>query len=78
MIMDNFSEQTLAHMEVALGKACELLPGEMDSHEVRKRIAEMILDRATQGDRSLASLTEAGIVAAVAVRRSSRRRRPGL
>jgi hypothetical protein len=72
MIMEDFDERMVANMEVALSRACERLPKELDSHEVRKRIAVKIVDRATQGGRTLKALTDAAM-AAVAVSSTSQR-----
>ena len=40
-------------MEVALGRAYERFPKELDKHAARKRIAAKLLERATRGERAL-------------------------
>ena len=67
MITDDFDERTIANMEVALDRACERFPKQLASHEARKHIAAQILERATQGERSLEGLTDAAITAAMAI-----------
>jgi hypothetical protein len=64
MITDNFDERTIANMEVALDRACQRFPKQLAAHDARKRIARQILERATQGERTLKALTEVAIVAA--------------
>jgi len=72
MITENFNERTLANMEVALERACERLPKEMDNYEVRKQIAAKILNLVAKGDRTLKSLTEVAMAAASDVQLSER------
>jgi hypothetical protein len=67
MITDQFDERTIANIEVALDRACERFPKQLATHEARKRIAARILERATEGDRSLKGLTEAAIMAATTI-----------
>ena len=59
MIDDSFDTRTLANMEVALDRVC----GKTQSgqqHEVRKRIAQAIVQCAKRGNTTLGALTEAG------------------
>ena len=59
MIDDSFDTRTLANMEVALDRVC----GKTQSgqrHELRKRVAEAIVQRAKSGNIALGALTEAG------------------
>jgi hypothetical protein len=67
MITDNFDERTIANMEVALDRACDRFPKQLATHEARKRIAARILERATQGERTLKALTDAAILAATLI-----------
>ena len=67
MITDDFDERTIANMEVALDRACERFPKQLASHEARKRIAARILESARGGERTLKGLTEAAILAAIAI-----------
>jgi hypothetical protein len=67
MITDDFDERTIAHMEVALDRACERFPKQLASHEARKRIAARILERARRGERTLKALTETAVMAAMVI-----------
>jgi hypothetical protein len=67
MITDRFDERTIANMEVALDRACERFPKQLATPEARKRIAAEILERATEGERTLTGFTEAAIMAATAL-----------
>jgi hypothetical protein len=51
-------------MEVALERACEYLPVGREAHEVRRHIAQKILECAESGNHTLTGLTKAGRVAA--------------
>jgi hypothetical protein len=64
MIVDSFDSRTLACMELALERACKVLPQGSERHDVRSHIAREILACAELGDRTLASLITAGMVAA--------------
>jgi hypothetical protein len=67
MIDENFDRRTLANMEVALDRVCAKTPGG-DTHEVRKRVADAILQCARSGKKTLGALTEAGERARIARR----------
>lgn len=61
MSMDQFDELTRANMQVALERACALLPSAMSElHAARSNLAQCLIDAAQQGRRTLAELTEAG------------------
>ena len=64
IIADSFDSRTLANMEVALERACKLLAAGNDQHDARRHIATKILQCAESGDKTLGSLTEAGLAAA--------------
>ena len=64
MIVDHFNDRTMANMEVALERACLLLPTGSEKHRARRIIANKIIECANRGDTSLSRLTEAGYVAA--------------
>ncbi|QUS40679.1 hypothetical protein RPMA_18960 [Tardiphaga alba] len=69
MSIQDFSDNTKANIEIALDRACSLLPGEKaSSHETRAYIAQQILDAAHNGHRTLTKLTEAGRQAVVDLR----------
>ena len=59
MIQGDFDGRTLAKMEVALDRVCANTPlGEQ--HDVGKRIARAIVERAKSGNTTVGALTEAG------------------
>ena len=64
MIADSFDSRTLATMEVALERACRLLPVGAEQHDYRRYIASRLLKCAEGGDTTLSGLTEAGALAA--------------
>jgi hypothetical protein len=64
MIMESFDPRTLANMDVALERACKMLPVGAEEHGCRRHIAGKILACARRGDKTLNGLTEAGRVAA--------------
>lgn len=63
LIAERFDSRTFANMEVALERACQLLPNGSEQHEARRHIAGKILKCAEGGDRTLGGLTAAGRVA---------------
>lgn len=64
LIAERFDSRTLANMEVALERACNMLAIGAEEHAVRRHIASKILECAEGGDRTLGGLTEAGRIAA--------------
>jgi hypothetical protein len=64
LIAESFDARTLANMEIALERACEVLPAGNEQHDARRHIASKIVECAQRGDRTLGGLTEAGRVAA--------------
>ena len=65
MITDTFDSRTIANMEVALERACSLLPTGSEKHRARRIIASKIIECANRGDATLSTLTEAGYAAAM-------------
>jgi hypothetical protein len=65
MITDIFDRRTLANMEVALERACLLLPTGGEKHSARRIIARKIIECANRGDLTLSRLSEAGDAAAM-------------
>ena len=61
-------------MEVALERACSLLPTGSEKHRARRIIASKIIDCANRGDASLSRLTEVGYAAAMQLTASESRR----
>jgi hypothetical protein len=60
LIMDRFGTRTIAHMEMALERACRTLPKSNDNYKARRYIASRILEYAQAGDHTLGGMTEAG------------------
>jgi hypothetical protein len=65
MITDAFNRRTIANMEVALDRACLILPTDGEKHRARRIIAGKIIECANRGETSLSRLTEAGYAAAM-------------
>jgi hypothetical protein len=65
MITDAFDRQTITKMEVALERACLLLPSGGENHRARRIIAGKIIECANRGETSLSRLTEVGSAAAM-------------
>ena len=63
MITERFNGRAIANMEVALERACLLLPTGSEKHRTRKLIANKIIECANRGDTTLSGLTEAGYAA---------------
>lgn len=55
--MKELDDRTKANLDVVLEEVCRPLPHGGD-HELRKRIAEKLIDSAMSGNRTLAGLTE--------------------
>jgi len=64
LIAERFDERTVAHMELALERACRLLPVAADRYEARRQIARKILECAKRGETTMGGLTEVGCAAA--------------
>ena len=65
MITDAFDRRTIAKLEVALERACLLLPTGSEKHNARRIVASKIIECASRGDTSLSRLTDAGYAAAM-------------
>ena len=65
MITDTFDSRTIANMEVALERACLLLPTGSEKHRARRIIAGKIIECANRGETSLSRLSEAAYAAAM-------------
>jgi hypothetical protein len=65
MITDAFDRRTIANMEVALDRACLLLPTGGEKHQARRIIASKIIECANRGETGLSRLTEAAYAAAM-------------
>lgn len=55
--MTQLDERTMANLDVVLEEICRSLPHGGD-HELRKAIAQKLLDSALQGNRTLGGLTD--------------------
>lgn len=64
LIAERFDAKTLANMEVALDRACEVLAAGNRQPDARRHIASKIVECAQRGDTTLSGLTDAGCVAA--------------
>jgi hypothetical protein len=53
MIAENFDARTLANMEIALERACQVLANGSEQHESRRHLASKILECAESGDKTL-------------------------
>jgi hypothetical protein len=58
MISNDFSDRTLANLEIALERACQRLGTEGMTHECRKFVALKMITAARNGVTTLAKLTE--------------------
>jgi hypothetical protein len=65
VITDTFDRRTIANMEVALERACLLLPTGGEKHRARRIIAGKIVECANRGETTLSRLTEVGYAAAM-------------
>ena len=59
MIEGNFDARALANMNVALDRVCSKSPSG-ERHEIRKRVAQAIVQCAKSGETTLGALTDAG------------------
>ncbi len=55
--MMELDDRSKANLDVVLGEVCRSLPHDGD-HELRKRVAEKLLNSAIAGNRTLAGLTD--------------------
>lgn len=60
LISEQFSKLTVARMEMALEAACRPLPDAFASHASRTRVAQRIIECATNNTRTLTGMTRAG------------------
>jgi hypothetical protein len=73
-MLTEFDQNTIANMTAALDYICKKIPAKRDSNELRKRIAEELMQTARSGKRSVIDLQTAGLrlVDSTARRTSSR------
>jgi hypothetical protein len=60
LLKDEFSERVISSMDVALERACKLMPEILAAHNARKYVAERIVECAKTHTQTLGGLTEAG------------------
>lgn len=58
-IEKEFSQQTIAFMEIALERACRFLPEKLNEEKTRRAIAGVIINCAREKTQTLAGMTEA-------------------
>ena len=59
LLKEEFGERAIANMDVALERACKLMPDVLVSHAARKFVAEKIVHCAKTHTQTLGGLTEA-------------------
>jgi hypothetical protein len=69
LVAQTVDKRTILEMEIALTKACEVLPRELDSHKNRCFVAKKILKRVNAGERRFGGMVSAGMAAVEALRR---------
>jgi len=68
MISESFDRRTLANMEIALERACQVLATGSEKYVARRHIASRIVKCAEKGNRTLGTLTAAALTAAKELR----------
>lgn len=63
LVSDTLDRRAINEMEIALSKACEILPPELDTHDNRCLIAKSILRRVNDGERTFGGMVCAGMAA---------------
>ena len=58
-----FDQNTIANMTAALEYVCKRIPADKDGYEMRRRIADAILECGQAGRRTLVDFQEAGMKA---------------
>jgi hypothetical protein len=69
LVIDAFGNRAILEMEMALTKACEILPRELDNHKNRCFIAKKILKRVNAGEYTFGGMVCAGMAAVEELRR---------
>ena len=62
-MLTEFDQNTIANMTAALEYVCKKIPSDDDAKDVRKQIADAIIESANGGRRSLTDLQNAGVKA---------------
>ncbi|WP_457489247.1 hypothetical protein [Tardiphaga sp. P5_C10] len=61
LVAQMVDKRTILEMEIALTKACEVLPRELDNHKNRCFVAKKILKRVNAGERTFGGMVSAGM-----------------
>ena len=56
-----FDQNTIANMTAALDYVCKKIPADRDSNELRKRVADELIQCAQSGKRTVIDLQNAGL-----------------
>jgi hypothetical protein len=67
-------QSTVANMTAALEFVCKRIPADVDSHDIRKAVADTMLASANAGTRSLAQFQEIGLAKLKEVTRQKKAR----
>lgn len=62
-LADAYGARAIREMELALVKACEALPKELDNHECRSFVAKRICARVEDGERTFGGMVTAAMAA---------------
>ena len=60
-MLTEFDQNTIANMTAALDYVCKKIPADRDSTELRKRIADKLIQSAQSGKRTVIDLQNAGL-----------------
>jgi hypothetical protein len=60
-MLSDFDQSTIANMTAALDFVCEKIGADRDSNELRKRIADELIECARMGRHTLINLKQAGL-----------------
>ena len=71
-MLSELDQTTMADMTAALEHVCDKLPPDKDTHENRKRIAEVMIAYARSGRRTLSDFENLGSKTLVEIMRPSR------
>jgi hypothetical protein len=74
MTLLKLDQSTVANMTAALEFVCKRIPADMDSHHIRKAVADNMLASANAGTRSLAQFQEIGLAKLKEVTQSKKMR----
>lgn len=69
LVTETLGNRAILEMELALTKACEVMPHELDNHKNRCFVAKNILKRVNAGERTFGGMVSAGMAAVEALRR---------